>query len=145
MRNTGAFFICVLTAGLCLGLCGCKDPVSYGNIPDSTINFEVYPYSLDNTLMPIGNYIYKNAGYMGVFVYHIGYMDEEYIAFEQACPVDWENGCYVEFDSETGYLKGKQCQNTFSSYNGFGISVSRYALRKCKITWTNSQCFRVTY
>lgn len=147
MRKTRVFTIGVLVAGLCLGLCGCKHGISYGNIPEETINFTVYPFSLDNTLMATGNYKYFQAGYMGVFVYHIGYMDEEFVAFEQACPVDWEDGCYVEYDPQTSYLKGVRCQNTFSSFDGFGRSQGsrNYALRKCKVTWMDAQRFLVSY
>ncbi len=142
--KTAARLAASLPMGLCFFLCSCGDPVSYGNIPDETINFTVYPYSLDNTLMAVGNYKYFPYGYSGVFVYHIGYMDEEFVAFEQACPIDWEDGCYVEFDPESNLLKGTRCHSEFGSFDGFCRTVSGYALKKCRITWTSSQTFQVS-
>lgn len=122
----------------------CGDPVSYGNIPEETVNFTVRPYSTDNTLHGVGSYKYFPYGYMGVFVYHIGYMDEEYVAFEQACPIDWEDGCYVEYDKNRELLVGTLCQQEFGTFDGYCKTVSGFALRKYRITYIDGQTFQVS-
>ena len=81
MRNTVGLFVCMLTAGLCLGLCGCKDPVSYGNIPERSVNFTVRPYDMDNILIAVGGVKLFTYGYNGVCVYDIVYMSVLYGAF----------------------------------------------------------------
>ncbi|MDE7357600.1 MAG: hypothetical protein K2M74_04100, partial [Bacteroidales bacterium] len=144
-RNTVGLSICMLTAGFCLGLCGCKDPVSYGNIPERSVNFTVRPYDMDNILMAVGGVKEFPYGYNGVCVYHIGDMAEEYVAFEQACPLDWESGCYVQYDKAKDRFVGKDCGGEFSSYSGFGYNkVSRFALRKYRITYLNNGTFQVS-
>lgn len=127
-------------ASLVLLMVSCGE-ISYGNIPEKTVNFTVRPRSLDNTLMPVGSFKYFPYGYSGVVVYHIGDMDEEYVAFEQACPLDWEAGCFVKFDKDNFVLKGEQCHLTYSSYSGYGRDKgnARYALRKYHITYLSSQ------
>ena len=130
--------LCVLTA--------CGHQISHGNIPEINVNFKVYPYSLDNTLLAAGNFKNFAHGYMGVCVYHAGYMDEEYVSFEQACPWDWEQGCMVEYDKETDRMIGQRCGYTYSSFNGYGNSkeVQRYALRKYHITYMANGAFVVS-
>ena len=145
MRNTVDFLLGMLTAGLCLCLCGCNHSISNGNIPERSVNFTVHPYDLDNTLMTVGGVKYFNYGYSGVCVYHIGDMEEEYVAFEQACPMDWESGCYVQYDKAKDRFVGKDCGGEFSSYSGFGYNkVSRFALRKYHITYLNNGTFQVS-
>lgn len=120
--------------------------ISYGNIPEKTVNFTVRPLSMDNTLMTVGSFKYFPYGYSGVCVYHIGDMEEEYVAFEQACPIDWENGCYVEYNRDKDRFVGIQCQCEFSSFTGYGYgkTASGFALRKYNITYLSNGDFQVS-
>lgn len=146
MRSKGALlFIGMLTAGLGLVLYGCEHSISHGNIPERSVNFTVRPYDTDNTLMAVGGVKDFPYGYSGVCVYHIGDMEEEYVAFEQACPLDWESGCYVRYDKSKDRFVGKDCGSEFSSYSGFGYAkVSHFALRKYRITYLNNGTFQVS-
>lgn len=139
------WFLSLLLLLLSVCLLSCGHQISYGNIPDRTVNFTVRPYDLDNILLPVGSFHCFPHGYSGVFVYHIGDMEEEYVAFEQACPRDWESGCYVEYNKQKDRLVGKDCGGEFSSYSGFGYGkASRFALRKYHITYLSGGNFQVS-
>lgn len=134
---SGSLFPGLLLAYACVVSCGHQ--ISHGNIPDVNVNFTVRTYDMDNTLLAVGNFKYFPYGHSGVFVYHLGDMEEEYVAFEQACPLDWESGCYVEYDKQKDRLIGKDCQSEFSSYSGFGHGkASRFALIKYHITYLSN-------
>ena len=92
--------------------------------------------SLDNVLLPAGNSkTFENEGVWGVFVYHIGYMDEEYVAFDLACPFDClSNDCRVRYDKAQEMFVS-QCGQTFSTYTGYCNTVSGYGLLKYNITY----------
>lgn len=146
MRGLSSTIGMLLGLLLCGGmLSGCQQ-ITEGNIPERNVNFTVRPYDMDNVLLPVGGFKYFNYGYSGVFVYHIGDMEEEYVAFEQACPLDWEDGCYVEYDKPNECLVGRKCSGEYSTYNGFGKSknVSRYTLRKYHITYLSGGNFQVS-
>lgn len=139
------FLFGVLLSGLFVCMLSCGHQISYGNIPDRSVNFTVRPYDLDNTLLPVGSFKYFDHGYSGVFVYHIGDMEEEYVAFEQACPLDWKSGCYVQYNRQKDRLVGKDCGGEFSSYSGFGYGkASRFSLRKYHITYLSGGNFQVS-
>lgn len=135
---------CSVTMVLLVVLHSCGKPISYGNIPDETVNFTVRPYSTDNVLHGVGNYKYFPYGYWGVFVYHIGYMDEEYVAFDQACPIDWEDGCYVEYDKSEEILRGTICKSEYSTFTGYCKTHAGFGLRKYRITYIDDQTFQVS-
>ena len=131
----------------CLGLHGCGDPVDYGEIPweDIDVNFRVYPYSLDNMLMATGNSkVFEDQGMWGVFVYHIGYMDEPFVAFDLACPFDCRsNDCQVTYSKEDEAFISR-CGQKFSTYTGFCSTVSGYSLFKYNITYAEDGSFFVS-
>lgn len=146
-RHLSVLLRLVLAAVLSLEcLASCRNQISHGNIPEVNVNFKVYPYAWDNTLLVAGSFKYFPWGYMGVCIYHIGYMDEEYVAFEQACPLDWEDGCMVEYDRVTDRMIGNRCGYEYSSFNGYGYNpeVRRYALRKYHITYLSDGSFTVS-
>ena len=135
--------------GLCLlPLASCNSAIEYGEIPveDIHVNFIVRPYSMDNELLAIGNYKeFPDQGDWGVLVYHIGYMDEDYVAFNQACPFDCESsGCYVQYDKSKEAFIGSVCKQEFSTYTGFCTTVSGYGLVKYNITYYPDGSFLVS-
>lgn len=134
--RTAWILICACLLGTSFQSCG--DPIEYGEIPweDIYVNFAVYPMSLDNVLLPAGNSkTFENEGVWGVFVYHIGYMDEEYVAFDLACPFDClSNDCRVRYDKAQEMFVS-QCGQTFSTYTGYCNTVSGYGLLKYNITY----------
>ena len=131
-----------------LPLASCNSAIEYGEIPveDIHVNFIVRPYSMDNELLAIGNYKeFPDQGDWGVLVYHIGYMDEDYVAFNQACPFDCESsGCYVQYDKSKEAFIGSVCKQEFSTYTGFCTTVSGYGLVKYNITYYPDGSFLVS-
>ncbi|MDR0619211.1 MAG: hypothetical protein LBG17_04870 [Bacteroidales bacterium] len=87
-------------------------------IPVPAVSFNVYPYSMDYGLATMGSYmIFQSHGYAGIIVYH--YTNDEFLAFDLACPNDFQNGCSVEYISSELVLKCKCCGTTFSIFDGY--------------------------
>ena len=135
------------TAIFLLGFQSCGDSIDYGKIPweDIYVNFSVYPYSLDNRLAAVGNYkVFENEGVWGVFVYHIGDMEEEFVAFDRACPFDCRSSdCYVTYNAAEGAFVSK-CNQKFSIFTGFCTTISGYSLLKYNITYLSNGSFVVS-
>ncbi len=92
---------------------------NYIKIPVPAVNnYPVYPYGGDYELMVIGGYkIIPNEGYAGIIVYH--YSDDEFLAYDLACPNDYQQGCKVEYNNSDLMLKCTCCGTTFSILDGF--------------------------
>ncbi|MDR1973510.1 MAG: hypothetical protein LBQ31_02430 [Bacteroidales bacterium] len=87
-------------------------------MPVPAVSFNVYPRGIDYDLRTIGGYkIFTSQGYAGIIVYH--YMENEFLAFDLACPNDYQQGCKVEYNSSTLLLECKCCGTTFSIFDGF--------------------------
>jgi nitrite reductase/ring-hydroxylating ferredoxin subunit len=56
-------------------------------------------------------------GYAGIIVYH--YTDDEYLAYDLACPNDYQQGCKVEYFNGDLMLECPCCGTTFSIFDGF--------------------------
>ncbi|MDR1739880.1 MAG: hypothetical protein LBR45_03905 [Bacteroidales bacterium] len=91
---------------------------NYIKIPVPAVKYVVYPYGGDYELMAIGGYkIIPNEGYAGIIVYH--YSDEEFLAYDLACPNDYQQGCKVEYFNGDLMLECPCCGTTFSIFDGF--------------------------
>lgn len=88
---------------------------------------EVIPYTLVSedinvkyiqniNLTNIGGYIYYDAGYRGLIIYHEG--NGVYRAFERACTFDPRSSCDPVVVDESGlFMKHECCKSTFD-FNG---------------------------
>lgn len=120
-------FIGLICAAVML-LGGCPGPDEFRQVPVPPVQLRVYPYGMDNELGPVGSHkIFANYGYAGILVYH--FTETEYLAYDLACPNDYEYGCVATVhkadlnlrcegvrgcaDCQTG------CQTVFSMLTGF--------------------------
>ncbi|MDE5735912.1 MAG: hypothetical protein K2H65_02400, partial [Bacteroidales bacterium] len=95
--------------------CGCPGPDEFRKVPVPPVQIRVYPYCMDNELGPVGSAkLFPNYGYAGIIVYH--FTETEYLAYDLACPNDYEYGCKVTYHPELlqlfceGCAAWKDCQ-----------------------------------
>ena len=67
-----------------LFLFSCKNDDNEDLIPYVTVNFTIYPNTLD--YIPVGQYEYFTGGYKGIIIYRP--QEDEFMAYERACPYD---------------------------------------------------------
>lgn len=142
----------ILCAVLGLSLQSCHNSIDYGEIPweDVYVNFTVNLSLGDengpnNILASIGNWkVFENEGVWGVFVYHLGDMEEEYVAYDLACPFDcMSSDCTVSYDATNACFVSK-CGQKFSIFSGFCTTISGYSLYKYHITYLSNGSFVVS-
>jgi len=74
---------------LFFGLTGCSKEQNQDNIPVVAVNFFVYPNSTEYLeLNAVGGWVTVTGGYRGIIIYRKSV--SEFMAFERACPYDWE-------------------------------------------------------
>jgi nitrite reductase/ring-hydroxylating ferredoxin subunit len=96
---------------------GCKKKNS-NPIPESYVSFYMNISStIYLNLASVGGYEYITGGYKGIVVYRKS--SEEFMAFERACPYDWDNdNGYASVDSSGLILKCKNCGSEFLILDG---------------------------
>lgn len=98
--------------------CGCPGPDEFRKVPVPPVQLRIYPYGMDNELGPVGNYkLFPNYGYGGIIVYH--FTETEYLAYDLACPNDYEYGCKVTYHPENLHLLCEGCGTVYSILTGF--------------------------
>ena len=103
--------------------CACPGPDEYRKVPVPPVQRRVYPYGMDNELGPVGNYkLFPNDGYGGIIVYH--FTETEYLAYDLACPNDYEYGCKVTYHRELLNLKCEGCAGCPDCRTGCGTVYS---------------------
>lgn len=113
LRNVIILFACTLFING-----SCSRVNKFIKIPVPAVSFNVYPYSQDYKLGTISGYkIFPLQGYAGIIVYH--HTNDEFLAFDLACPNDFQNGCSVEYKSSELILECKCCGTTFSIFDGY--------------------------
>ncbi|MEG1499211.1 MAG: hypothetical protein RSA02_05000 [Bacteroidales bacterium] len=123
----------------------CPQHEKFREIPATYVNFIVRPFSLDNDLHAIGNYKYFPAqGYNGIIVYHLS--TSEFLAYDLACPNDYEYGCTIVYDPKTSTLIDRKCcGTTFNILSGFPEgSTLPSPLHSYKVTWINKEEIQVS-
>lgn len=99
--------------------CACPGPDEYRKVPVPPVQLRIYPYGMDNELAPVGNYkLFPNYGYAGIIVYH--FTETEYLAYDLACPNDYEYGCKVTYHPELLSLKCEGCAGCQDCKTGCG-------------------------
>lgn len=128
----------------------CPDKSEYRRIPVPPLQKKVYPYGIDNELLPIGGHkIFPNDGYAhngvpaGILVYH--FTESEYLAYDLACPNDYEYGCKatLHYDKLTLVCEGnpacaqcpKGCGSVFNLLTGFPEKGYSNPLHAYKTQW----------
>lgn len=115
-------------AALAVLFCACPGPDEFRQVPVPPVQLRIYPSGMDNELGPVGNHkIFPNYGYAGILVYH--FTETEFLAYDLACPNDYEYGCKVTYSPKDLNLKcagcrecpdcGKGCGTIYSVLTGF--------------------------
>jgi len=116
-RHKPLFFILAFS----IWLFACKKDVK-NPIPDVYVNFYMNISStLYLELSSVGGYVNVTGGYKGITVYRLS--TEEFLAFERACPYDWEtDSAIVEMEPSGLVLKCHSCESEFLIIDGSVIS-----------------------
>lgn len=107
------FLIITLLANA-LFFTSCEKELPYEPIPYTIVNEDINLTNLQYlNLSNLGGYVYYNAGYRGLIIFHEG--GGFYKAFERACSHDPRSECTpVEMDESTLFMKHDCCGSTFS-------------------------------
>ncbi|HLN52246.1 MAG TPA: hypothetical protein VK212_00970 [Lentimicrobium sp.] len=93
----------------------CKSDEGDDLIPYVTVNFTIYPNTLD--YIPIGQYEYFTGGYKGILIYRP--QENEFMAYERACPYDpLTEGARVTVDGSGLLAVDTVCGSKFSLLDG---------------------------
>jgi len=117
MRKIKRQNILLLSAALLLLFVSCKKDVK-NPIPDVYVNFYLNISStLYIELASVGGWVNLTGGYKGIVVYRSS--TDEFMAFERACPYDWEvDSAYVSVEPSGLVLKCKSCGSEFLIIDG---------------------------
>ncbi|MFZ4401820.1 MAG: hypothetical protein ACOYO1_17455 [Bacteroidales bacterium] len=86
-------------------------------IPYVYVNFYIQPNStLYQKLTTIGGWEYLTGGYNGIVVYRAS--QDEFVAFDRACPYDYKNGCRIVVESSFTTTIDSCCGSRFLLTDG---------------------------
>ncbi|HOY32716.1 MAG TPA: hypothetical protein PKW80_12630 [Bacteroidales bacterium] len=108
-----------------------KDP-----IPDVYVNFYMNISStLYLELSSVGGFVNVSGGYRGITVYRLS--SDEFVAFERACPYDWEvDSAMVGVDSSGLIMNCHSCGSEFLIIDGSVINgPSSLSLKQYRATY----------
>jgi hypothetical protein len=120
------FLKCLLIFALVLFAFSC-DKDKQPTIPYVYINEMLYPNSMD--FIPVGGYIYVNAGYRGLVVYRM--LTDEFRVYERCCPYDPEKtNARIVVNSDNTTAIDSCCMSQFILLDGspYGNGPSPYSL-----------------
>ncbi len=118
---------CSLSIGLisvaAVLFCACPGPDEFRKVPVPPVQLRIYPYGMDNELGPVGNHkTFPNYGYAGIVVYH--FTETDYLAYDLACPNDYEYGCQVTYRPRDLNLTCEGCRDCKDCGSGCGTVYS---------------------
>jgi len=101
-----------------LVITGCSKEEPRNEIPVVAVNFFINPNSTEYLeLNGAGGWVYLTGGYRGIIVYRKS--DTEFMAFERACPYDWElTDARIEVDPSGLTAACPSCQSQFIMLDG---------------------------
>jgi hypothetical protein len=97
---------------------GCSKEEKRNDIPVVAVNFFIYPNSTEYLeLNGVGGWVNLTGGYRGIIVYRKSIT--EFMAFERACPYDWELiDARVDVDPSGLTAACPSCQSKFILLDG---------------------------
>jgi len=100
-------------------------------IPYTYVDFSIALNSYEfRDLNVVGGWVYVTGGYRGIILYH---GSEGYIAYERACPYDFEKeGAVVEVDETGLFAVDPLCGSEFYLIDGYGAVRKGPAVRPLK-------------
>ncbi|MCL2682773.1 MAG: hypothetical protein FWE63_04720 [Bacteroidales bacterium] len=158
MKRNFLSILCFLSLAVLFSSSSCNDKRNPNPIPICAVNFVIYLDSFDQDLS-IGNVKTFNdkRGYTGCFgssqykggVVVYRFADDEFFAYDMACPVDHFYGCMVIEFSDMARVAPLEfeclcCKAKFNILDGYPKgSGNRYPMRKYKVTKERDRQFRV--
>jgi nitrite reductase/ring-hydroxylating ferredoxin subunit len=104
-------------------------------IPYSYVNFYINPNStMYYKLNVVGGWEYLTGGYNGIIVYRLN--QDEFVAFDRACPYDYANGCRIEVESSFTTAIDSCCSSRFIITDGSPFSgPAHVSLKQYRTTY----------
>ncbi|MEG2069917.1 MAG: hypothetical protein RR034_00880 [Bacteroidales bacterium] len=98
-------------------LTGCKDFI-HETIPNVNLDFTIYPNDVNYLeLNHYGGHLYFTGGVRGVIVYRLD--QNTFLAYDRACPYDWEEKDSWLWVDESGLLiVDRHCGSLFNILDG---------------------------
>jgi hypothetical protein len=104
---------------LVLGCFSCKDNYN-GTVPYRKVSFNV---SLNTgNIVHVGGCEYYSGGVNGIVVYRVDMVN--FVAYDRACPYDWDYNGYVVYHSPSLSLQCEKCGSAFSILDGYPLDGS---------------------
>lgn len=114
-------FQILITLAILMFVSSCKKDKNnqgQGYIPNVAVSLYLNPFT-EGLLIPGDHKAYPYEGYHGVFVYCVDPNIGSYMAFEMACPYDYQKeGAIVEFDPASYQLIDSVCMSRFNVLDG---------------------------
>jgi nitrite reductase/ring-hydroxylating ferredoxin subunit len=139
MVRTYFLVLCCLLSVILLSSTGCKKDSSddsQSQIPVVPVNISLNPNSTEYIrLNPVNGWEYITGGYRGIIVYRKS--QDEFNAFERACPYDWSNtSARVEVDGSGIIAACPVCKSKYILLDGTPFEgPSRYPLKQYQATY----------
>ncbi len=122
-----------------LFISSCKSDENEDLIPYVTVNFTVYPNTID--FIPIGQYEYFTGGYKGIIIYRP--QENEFMAYERACPHDpLTEGARVVVDGSGLIAVDTVCGSKFILLDGSPIEgPAKITLKQYRTSYNGDALF----
>lgn len=123
-------------------LAGCAKEDNPNEIPYVAVSFVILPNSTEYLeLNGVGGWVYLTGGYRGIIVYRKSI--DEFMAFERACPNDWE-AADARIDVETSGITMvcPSCQSKFIVIDGTPFEgPSHYPMKQYQTQYDGAQLY----
>lgn len=132
---------CIIVLLLLIGLMSSCNTEYFNSIPDARVNFKVYPYDIDPTLLPVNGYksftIARTAGervgYGGLLVFHGSESGNDlFYAYDLSCPYEAKVDVRVVVEN-TLFARCPVCKSKYEIFSGIGNPVegpAKYPLKR---------------
>ena len=119
-----------------------KNSENPNQIPYVSVSFSITPNStVYNTLNVVNGWAYLTGGYRGILVYRKSV--DEFMAFERACPNDWQNTkaqIVVDTSGITAYCPA--CKSKYVLYDGSVYQgPSHYPLKQYQTSYDGTNLY----
>lgn len=123
------------------GLTACSKEQNPNEIPSVAVNFFIYPNSTEYIELNTQGWVAVTGGYRGIIVYRKS--ATEYMAFERACPYDWDQASgriEVEASGLTAYCPG--CKSKYILLDGTPFEgPTKYPLKQYQTQFDGNQLY----
>lgn len=120
---------------LLIATISCGDYV-HPTIPNVHVDFNIYPGDPNySALIHNGGYMYFTGGVNGIIVYRVD--SQTFVAYDRACPYDWENqDAWIRMEDNGLILGDTCCGSRFNILDGIPINgPSELPLKYYKTTF----------